>query len=102
MLSGRGMTDIKKMSVKEFRERGYLQELNRQFLHPLGLALAIVVEADGTERFGEIWDSRDDPEGFIYDSGLIDTLKATKVDKEAKRKANFRKETLGYVIQPPL
>ena len=29
----------KYMPIKEFRERGYLQELNRRFLHPLGLAL---------------------------------------------------------------
>jgi len=34
------MTDkINLMSIKEFRELGYLQEVNRQFLHKHGLAL---------------------------------------------------------------
>ena len=32
-----------KIDVKEFREKGYLQELNRRFLHPLGLALEIII-----------------------------------------------------------
>lgn len=34
---------IKEMRVTEFRELGFLQEANRQFFHPLGLALSIVV-----------------------------------------------------------
>lgn len=40
------------MGVKEFREEGYLQEANRQFFHPLGLALEIIVLPDGTELWG--------------------------------------------------
>lgn len=43
---------IKWMGVKEFREEGYLQEANRQFFHPLGLALEIIVLPDGTELWG--------------------------------------------------
>lgn len=33
------MATINYIDLTEFRERGYLQELNRQFLHPLGMAL---------------------------------------------------------------
>lgn len=29
------------MSIAEFQSEGYLQEVNRRFLHPLGLALAV-------------------------------------------------------------
>lgn len=58
------MDNIKKMSAKEFRELGLLQEVNRLYLHPMGLALEIVVEDDGTEHFGEVWDYRADPEGM--------------------------------------
>lgn len=54
------------MSVKEFRELGILQELNRAFLHPLGLALEVVVHDDGHEELGRIW-ATDDPEGFAYE-----------------------------------
>lgn len=31
--------DPKRITAREFRQLGYLQELNRRFLHPLGLAL---------------------------------------------------------------
>jgi len=59
------LDQVKRMSVKEFRDLGYLQELNRQFLHPLGLALEYIVDVDkdgnetGTPSFGEIWDCRE-------------------------------------------
>ena len=36
------MRDIKLITPKEFAEKGYMQEVNRRFLHPLGLAIAIV------------------------------------------------------------
>lgn len=61
------MSNIKYMDIKEFRESGFLQEANRLFFHPHGLALEIVVEEDGTEHLGGIWDYRDDPEGIWYD-----------------------------------
>ena len=62
--------EIKRMDVKEFRELGYLQELNRQFLHPLGLALEVVIDDDtGNESFGGVWDLPADPEGISYGIG---------------------------------
>jgi len=99
---------IKKISIKEFREIGYLQELNRQFLHPLGMALEInVEEEDGTETLGGIWDSRDDPEGIIYDlensgSGRVKAFseKRDRVHKLAKDKRNSRVAALNYVVEP--
>lgn len=94
------MSDVKKMTVKEFREQGYLQELNRQLLHPLGLALEIIVNEDGSERFGEVWDSRDDPEGFRFGDDMLDSQKAGRIANEQLVKATYRKNKLGYVIQP--
>lgn len=88
------------MSVSEFRELGYLQELNRQFLHPLGLALSVRIEDDGTETLDGIWDSRHDPEGIRYaefDAG--DVKKAQYVMQEQKERAKIRQKILGYVIQ---
>lgn len=93
-------TEVKKMSVKEFRELGYLQELNRRFLHPLGLALEVVLENNGSERFGEVWDSREDPEGFTFGPDIIDPEKAEYVYRESAAKRHIRIEKLGYDIQP--
>lgn len=94
------MTDIKRMSVKEFRELGYLQELNRRFLHPLGLALEVVIGEENSEQFGGVWDSRDDPEGLIYAPGMINAKTAKRIDGEFERRANPRMAALGYVRQP--
>ena len=92
--------DIKRISVEEFRQGGYLQELNRRFLHPLGLALEIMVDADGQAvSLGGIWDYRDDPEGMNYGPGMIDPEKMVKVADEWAEKAMVRAEKLGYVIQ---
>lgn len=94
------MPPIKKMSVREFRERGYLQELNRRFLHPLGLALEVGLDEDGTEHFGRVWDSRDDPEGIYFAEGMIDPDKALRIQKEAERKKAARSRLLGAQVQP--
>lgn len=93
------MADHKTIPVKEFRERGYLQELNRRFLHPLGLALEVIVEDDGSERLGGIWDYRDDPEGMMYGPGMIDVDKATRIEYEAAAKRSVRIQKLGSAIQ---
>lgn len=89
-----------KMSAKEFRELGYLQELNRRFLHPLGLALAVIIYENGEERFGEVWDYRDDPEGIVFDPDAIDADKARRIYTEQVGKQHRRIESLGYDIQP--
>ena len=60
--------NIKKLDLKEFKDGGYLQELNRRFLHPLGLAMAVKVGEDGEVTFDSIWDCRDDVEGIVYDA----------------------------------
>lgn len=99
--------EIKKIDIKEFRESGYLQELNRRFLHPLGLALEIVINDDGLESLGGIWDYRDDKEGIYYDisnsdSERIENFIAKKnfIDAELEERCKNRKEILGFDIEP--
>lgn len=93
------MSDIVRMPIEEFRSEGYLQELNRRFLHPLGLALEVVVEDDGTERLGGVWDYRDDPEGMWYaDDGLAE--KADHIHDLQVERRPARVAALGYWIQP--
>lgn len=94
------MSEVKYINVKEFREFGYLQELNRQFLHPMGLALSVEVDDDGEESLNGIWDYRDDPEGIAYGPEVMETEKADRVREEATRRAPDRQEALGYWIQP--
>lgn len=89
------------MDIKTFREAGYLQEVNRQFFHPLGLALEVNVNDDGTESLGRICDYRGDPEGLRYGDGMIDPEKAARIHREREEKASWRQNILGYVIQPP-
>lgn len=90
---------IKKMSVKEFREMGGLQEVNRCFLHPRGLALEVTVDNDGNECFGEIWDYRDDPEGLFFGEGMIDESKIEIFEDLYKSKEATRKRFVGSAIQ---
>lgn len=91
---------VNRMTVREFREQGYLQELNRCFLHPLGLALEVVVYEDGYERLGGIWDYRDDPEGLRYEDVEL-AENARRVSEEWYGRLIPRMNALGYMVQPP-
>lgn len=91
---------MKYMTPKEFREFGFLQELNRQFLHPLGLALEVAINDDGTERFGAVWDCRDEPEGIYFEQSVISPEKARRVADLSVALAATRMQKLGYVRQP--
>jgi len=101
------MKDIKRINIKEFRELGFLQELNRQFLHPMGLALEIVVDDDsGEEKLGGIWDYRNDPEGIIYEIANSDddriksfNDKADFVEKHINKMIKSRIENIGYGVE---
>ncbi len=90
--------EIKRIDIAEFRRLGFLQEANRVFFHPLGLALEVIVEDDGSERLGGVWDSRGDPEGIAF-SDPPDAEKADAVAEEHKRHENARRLLLGDVIQ---
>ncbi len=64
--------ELKKMSIREFVEKGFLQEANRRFFHPLGLCLVVQEDTDaGDFNLAGIYDYRDDPEGCAYGKGSI-------------------------------
>ena len=88
-----------RMSVKEFRERGFLQELNRLFLHPLGLALEVIIDnKTDAVAFGGIWQT-DDPEGIVFED--IDIDKIERVREWSEAMVAPRLQALGYIVQPP-
>jgi hypothetical protein len=90
---------IKRMDIAEFRRDGYLQELNRRFLHPLSLALEVVIDPDGSERLGGIWDYRGDSEGIYY--GEIEWEKYDRVERAWREREPSRAEFLGSMVQSP-
>jgi hypothetical protein len=89
------VSDINYLDIAEFRELGFLQEANRLFFHPLGLALEVVVNDDGTEKLGGIWDYRDDPEGIIFGPDVIDVEKIQNVTDEYDKHDTFRCAMFG-------
>lgn len=82
---------IKRLSVKEFRSLGILQEANRRFFHPLGLALEVIIESDGTETVGGVWDYREDPEGNFFVQDMIKQEAIDYVEELRKSKVKARK-----------
>ncbi len=78
--------EIKRIDIKEFRAKGFLQEANRQFFHPLGLALEVIIEENGDETLGGIWDYRDDAEGMFFGNNMIngDRIKYVQEIKDSK------------------
>lgn len=98
------MSEIKYMSLKEFMDLGLLQEINRQFLHPMGMALEMIEEDDGSvPGFGGVWDYRDDPEGMYFGEELSKNIKfkekAEKVKEMFEEKRKEREKKFGWHIQ---
>lgn len=91
---------MKYLDINEFREFGYLHEVNRQFLHPLGLALVVTISDCGTEKVLGVLDNREDPEGIIFDQDLLDTEKVKRVLGEKVKRGRIRQEKLGFIVQP--
>lgn len=91
---------IKLMDLKEFIDLGYLQEVNRQFFHPLGLALSVSVDDEERPTLYGIWDNREDGSGIIFDEGVIDKDKADYISKQFDEKAKHRLKSLNYIFQP--
>ena len=95
--------EIKKMDLTEFRDKGYLLEVNRQFFHPLGLALEVTIEDDQTvSAISGIWDYREDPEGMLF-ADLTDVKVSEQADKikaDRLEKEKIRMNKYGFSIQP--
>jgi len=90
--------EIKRVGIKEFRAEGFIHEINRQLLHPLGMALEVIIDDEtGEEKLGGIWDYRDDPEGMMF--GELQQDKIKKVKEYQEKKFPRRKKILGFIIQ---
>jgi hypothetical protein len=101
-VGGVSMSLMKYMSIKEFVEFGYLHEINRRFLHPLGLALEAKRREDGEYMLSGIIDSREDPEGICFGPDLLDNEKAERVAAELAKRLPARQELWGGAIIQPM
>ena len=102
--------DDKVLDLQELIEGGYLQEVNRRFFHPLGLALAVTVNSAGLPFGLFVYDWREDKEGGFFGT-KCDEAKAANVYSEAIQRRTARLAVLeahdfpakaegGFVIQP--
>lgn len=88
---------MKYMTPQEFQSEGFLQEANRLFFHPLGLALALETDKDLDEdgyMKVQVWDDRDDPEGWFFAEGTATEEKAEKVNELFQSKRDLRVKLL--------
>lgn len=85
------------MSTAEFQRLGFLQEVNRQFLHPLGLSLSMYEADDGKLYFSPtVIDAREDPEGYVFDELTEeDRVRADAVEALRQSKLLARQALLG-------
>lgn len=90
----------KTLDLQYFRDSGLLQEVNRQFFHPRGLALAVTLDENDNNKvvgIGPIIDSRDDIEGHCFDK--IDQDKVKNVKKMTRKFSKRRRELFGNIVQ---
>lgn len=94
--------------ITELHRLGILQEANRLFFHPLGLAMVWELPREDnpedatTPRIVGFWDARADPEGWWF-TDLSDTKShqnAEQVDALRARFTEVRTRLVGSSIQP--
>lgn len=99
------MAALKRMSLDEFVGKGYLQEANRQFFHPVGIALMVEYNDEllSYTKLSGVLDGRDDAEGFYYPDEWINTpeaeIKRAFIAEERERFRKLRLSNLGFSIQ---
>lgn len=92
---------MKYLDLDELVDGGYLQEVNRRFFHPLGLALEATRFTAGTAKpmVIQIQDHRDDLEGVAF-TETPSRDKFEKVYAEELRRRPIREKAVGFYIQP--
>ncbi len=93
--------EINLINLDEFQQLGFLQEANRLFFHPCGLALTLIVDdVSNTSRLAVI-DARSDPEGYAFENPSKEH--ALNVDSERRKRYQARYELFAdkYHKDPP-
>lgn len=93
---------LRKVTPQELLESGIVQEVNRQFLHPLGYALTVhTSDDDPTARWLTVGHC-DDDDGYAFETLDDDEArdKAAKVKAIADKLTPVRLARLGFNVQP--
>ena len=53
--------------------------------------MEVIIESDGTERIGGVWDYRDDPEGMFFSEDMINLERAKEIEELRLSKIEARK-----------
>jgi len=93
---------MKLISVEALRQLGLIQEMNRRLLHPLGIALTIVMNPGGPNQLAFV-DHRDVQGGVRIGGQDPVTAQeiAVAVDDLLIDRSGIRNAKYGWVIQPP-
>lgn len=94
---------MKRISMEEFQTKGYLQEVNRLFFHPLGLSLTITINKEtGKKTLGPINDFRDEKGGvvFVSTSGSNFIRRVKAIQRIITKLSQVRQKFHGFIIQP--
>jgi hypothetical protein len=86
-----------RFSIDTLIEAGILQEVNRVFFHPLGLALAVKYEEGKPPELSCVLET-EDPEGWIFND--LDNAKVAAFNEWKKDRTPDRLTALGWEIQP--
>lgn len=94
---------VPKISAGAFLiKTGLLFQINRDILHPVGLALEAEEDDNGDFILKNLWDLRNDPEGVVYSPEAFERAQR-KLDHFyetfGNAKIKEREEVLGYVYQ---
>lgn len=96
------MSEYRRVTYEEFLSGGFLQEANRQWFHPLGMALA-ASEGDGGAVVLEVF-AADDSVGWCFGWEGMDAAeihaKAESFAEESFVLAVIRESALGWNVQP--
>lgn len=94
-------SEVPWMDVAEFRSLGFLQECNRLFFHPRGMALAVCEDDNGKQSIAGIWDYRNDPEGVAFETLDDDESRRNRETSQAEyeRHVDARVALFGDPIQ---
>jgi hypothetical protein len=84
------------LTVEALRDSGILQETNRLWFHPLGLALAVEHPSGNIV----IVDRREYPQGIVFDEAVISRPVADLFRAFRFKRHRARQRALGFVLQP--
>lgn len=92
-----------KVSVRELMDEGYIQEMNRVFLHPLGLSMGISSDESGEPVIEGIFDYRGQEKPVAFHKSVVNSdgfiAKKNKIAWRMDMSLMKREECLGFGIQ---